>query len=179
MDFNTADGTAVSGLDYQATGGTLTFAPNEIVKTFDVILVNNALAEPDETVLLTLSNPQGGTNGALGSAAITIFDDDLQFNFNLVGTNVVAEAVGNAVYVVTKGPFASQAPASVVFAVSSPCATAAALYRLQKMSFKFPSPSKQITNAPPLSAATSGRRWSPAGTLLTWNWAVTTAPVLS
>ena len=44
VDFNTADGTAVSGLDYQPTGGTLTFAPNEIVKTFDVVLVDNALA---------------------------------------------------------------------------------------------------------------------------------------
>ena len=34
VDFNTADGSAVAGLDYQATGGTLTFAPNEIVKSF-------------------------------------------------------------------------------------------------------------------------------------------------
>ena len=128
VDFNTADGTAVSGLDYQPTGGTLTFAPNEIVRTFDVVLVNNTLAEPDETVLLTLSNPQGGTNGALSTAMLVIFDDDLQFSFNLSGTNVVAEAVGNAVYVVTKGPFSSQASASVMFSTANGSAISPADY---------------------------------------------------
>ena len=128
VDFNTADGTAVAGLDYEATGGTITFAPNEIVKTFDVVIVNNALAEPDETILLTLSNPQGGTNGALNTAQITVFDDDLQFSFNLVGTNVVAEAATNAIYIVTKGPFASQAPASVQFATANGTALSPADY---------------------------------------------------
>lgn len=128
VDFNTADGTATAGLDYQATGGTITFAPNEIVKTFDVVIVNNGLAEPDETILLTLSNPQGGTNGALNTAQITVFDDDLQFSFNLVGTNVVAEAATNAIYIVTKGPFASQAPASVQFATANGTALSPADY---------------------------------------------------
>ena len=128
VDFNTADGTAVAGLDYEATGGTLTFAPNEIVKSFDVIIVNNGLAEPDETVLLTLSNPQGGTNGAISSAQISIFDDDLQFSFNLVGTNVVPEANSNAIFVVTKGPFPSQAPASVQFSTANGTAFSPADY---------------------------------------------------
>ena len=53
VTFGTADGTANVLADYTATNGVLDFAANELVKTFDVFITQDAVAEPDETVMLT------------------------------------------------------------------------------------------------------------------------------
>ena len=69
-------GTAVSGTDYAAlAGGTLTFAPGETSKTIDAAVTGDALDEPNETVVVTLSN---AVHAALGTATGTgtITDDD-------------------------------------------------------------------------------------------------------
>ncbi|MFP6762676.1 MAG: Calx-beta domain-containing protein, partial [Planctomycetaceae bacterium] len=58
VNYATADGTAVNtGMnpDYVATSGTLTFAPGETSKTVDVMVIGDAILEPDETVVLNLS----------------------------------------------------------------------------------------------------------------------------
>ena len=69
-------GTATPGTDYAAiAGGTLTFAPNETSKTIAVTVTGDRVDEPDETVVLTLSNPSHATLGtATGTGTIT--DDD-------------------------------------------------------------------------------------------------------
>ena len=69
-------GTATSGTDYAAlAGGTLTFPAGTISQTFDVSVTGDAAAEPDETVVVTLSNAGNATIGtATGTGAIT--DDD-------------------------------------------------------------------------------------------------------
>ena len=61
VDFAAFDGSATVPLDYLPVNGTLTFAEGETVKTFTVPIVNDALPEGDETVLLILS---GATDGA-------------------------------------------------------------------------------------------------------------------
>jgi autotransporter-associated beta strand protein len=74
---STANGTATAGSDYVATSGTLTFNPGDTSKTFTVSIINDALAEPDETINLTLSNITGGGSfGSLTNAVLTILDDD-------------------------------------------------------------------------------------------------------
>ena len=45
VNFATADGTAVAGVDYAATSGTLTFAPGETSKTITVALLNPDFAD--------------------------------------------------------------------------------------------------------------------------------------
>ena len=45
VDFATADGTAVAGVDYAAASGTLTFAPGETMMTFTVELLNADFAD--------------------------------------------------------------------------------------------------------------------------------------
>jgi hypothetical protein len=74
VDFATADGSAVAGSDYNASSGTLTFAPGETSKTVSVAVRGDTTYEPDETFVLNLANASGAT---LGSGATgTIQNDD-------------------------------------------------------------------------------------------------------
>jgi hypothetical protein len=59
--YATQDGTAHAGEDYVATSGTLTFAPNQRVKTVDVTVNEDLLNEGPETFTLNLSNESAGT----------------------------------------------------------------------------------------------------------------------
>jgi hypothetical protein len=60
--YATADGTAtVAENDYQATSGTLTFAPGDTSKSITVPITGTATAEADETFAVTLSNPTNAT----------------------------------------------------------------------------------------------------------------------
>ena len=76
VDYATADGTAIAGSDYTATSGTLTFTPGQTSKPVPVTIVNDALAEDDETFTLNLSNATGGIAIADPSGTATIQNDD-------------------------------------------------------------------------------------------------------
>lgn len=82
VTLNTADGTAtIAGNDYEAiTGGTVTFAPGETTKTFNVTVNGDTTVETNETFTLALSDLQaGGRNVTLGTASSatgTITNDD-------------------------------------------------------------------------------------------------------
>lgn len=81
VQFATLDGSAKSGLDYNAVAGTLTFAPGETEKIVSVQLLSDDLAEGDEHFLFTLSNPttNGSSPARLGhqsTASMTIDDED-------------------------------------------------------------------------------------------------------
>ena len=62
VNYATEDSSASERSDYEAAFGRLDFAPGELVKTFDVLINNDAFVEPTEDVTLTLSSP---TNGAI------------------------------------------------------------------------------------------------------------------
>ncbi len=77
VDYSTADSTATAGNDYTATTGTLTFGAGITALTFSVPILDDAIHEPGERILLSLSNPSGG--GKLGirkKAVLVIRDDD-------------------------------------------------------------------------------------------------------
>ena len=61
VDWETSDGTATAGEDYTAGNGTLTFAPGETSKTFDVAVTGDTVDEADETFTVTLSGPSNAT----------------------------------------------------------------------------------------------------------------------
>ena len=59
VDYATSDGTAMAGVDYVATRGTLTFAPGETSKTVTVEVIHDERPEHSKRMHLTLSNPRG------------------------------------------------------------------------------------------------------------------------
>ena len=59
VDYSTADGSAEAGQDYRATSGTLSFPPQTQVRTVDVTIYDDDIAEWTEYLVLVLSNPQG------------------------------------------------------------------------------------------------------------------------
>ena len=75
VDYATADGTATAGEDYSAASGTLTLAAGETAKTVDVAVLDDEVAEEEETFALTLSNASGARLDD-ASATGTITDDD-------------------------------------------------------------------------------------------------------
>lgn len=74
--FATADGTAtVSGRDYTANSGTLTFQPGQTSKTITVTVRGDKMAELDETFFVNLSSATGATIDD-GQGVGTILNDD-------------------------------------------------------------------------------------------------------
>jgi len=75
VNYATADGTAKAGEDYEPASGTVTFAPGQTTATVNVQVIGDTAPEPDETVLLNLSNPSGATI-SVPQATGTILNDD-------------------------------------------------------------------------------------------------------
>ena len=59
VDYATSDATGTAGSDYTQTMGTLTFAPDVTRRRIRVPLLDDAVDEPDETFVVTLSNSSG------------------------------------------------------------------------------------------------------------------------
>ncbi len=76
VNYATADGTATAGQDYTAKTGSVTFAAGETSKTVTVAVAGDSTVEPNETLTVTLANPNGATI-AVASATGTITNDDM------------------------------------------------------------------------------------------------------
>ena len=79
VDFATQDGTATAGLDYVGVPTTtVNFADGETSKTVPITIIDDSLAENNETINLLLSNPQGGAVlGNRANAVFTIVDNEV------------------------------------------------------------------------------------------------------
>jgi hypothetical protein len=75
VDYATSNGTATAGSDYSSVSDTLDFARGVTSMTFTVPILEDSSVEGNETILLTLSNPNHATPGT-SSAVLTIVDDD-------------------------------------------------------------------------------------------------------
>jgi len=114
VDYESCDGTAVGGADYDAVKGTITFEAGEIIKHIEVPIHDNDHPNQDKTFNVTLQNhtekpdPSGlptlGTMGrvsfrlgALSLAQVVIIDDDDPGMFNFAHTAfAVLETEGSA-----------------------------------------------------------------------------------
>ncbi|NJN94685.1 MAG: hypothetical protein HC875_11625 [Anaerolineales bacterium] len=76
VNYTTSNQTAEDGSDYTATSGTLTFLPGSTDQTFSITINDDSVDEPNETVRLTLSTPNGANLGTPSSSTLTIEDDD-------------------------------------------------------------------------------------------------------
>src|SRR5206468_2977997 len=76
VHYQATGGTASSGLDYNLAVGDLTFAPGEIKKQVPLALIDDQLQEPNETVVVTLTNPTNAVLGTNKVHTLTILDND-------------------------------------------------------------------------------------------------------
>ncbi len=103
VNYATRERSAREGADYEATAGTLTLgmaASGDLVaiRTVPVALIDDTLAEPDETFELVLSSPANATLAA-GVATGTIRDNDTAPTLSVSGAT--GEEGGEAVFMVT------------------------------------------------------------------------------
>ncbi len=104
VNYATSDGTATTPADYIATAGTLTFGPGVTNQSFQVQIVNDSIAEDDETINLTLLNPSGGATLGVANATLTIIDNDSpngRLNFSASGY-ITNENAGAAIITVNR-----------------------------------------------------------------------------
>lgn len=130
VEYTTTNGTAVSGSEYTAVQGTLTFAGGETQKAFTVSIINNATIEGMKTVRLSLQNPTGAALSSPPSSILTIVDDEVEtfgagsFKFQKA-TERVPEATGEAVLTILRIG-GSSGTASVTYTTKSGTALAGA-----------------------------------------------------
>lgn len=114
----TLTGTATNGLDYNGPATTITLPANQNSITVPLNVVNDALIEPLETVILTIINGtaiQGATavftllpDGAAGSSTINIIDND-----DAAGNRTLAVTAENAGEPSASGAFTLSLPSGV------------------------------------------------------------------
>src|SRR5205807_380600 len=75
VNYATADGSGITGGDYQAATGTLTFNPGETSKTITVLVNGDAAFDPAETFFVNLSNA-GSTAIAKSQGTGTIVNNN-------------------------------------------------------------------------------------------------------
>jgi hypothetical protein len=104
VNYRTQDGSAIAGKDYTAVSGTLSFAPFEVEKSFNLPIRDTGVFEPDKELQLILS--AGSGVAAVGPPTTFVIHKDqvriqslqfdgsswaLQFNSD-PGSNYILEA---------------------------------------------------------------------------------------
>jgi hypothetical protein len=128
VSYAVTGGNATAGSDYTGGSGTLNFAAGATSATFNVAIVNDAVYEGNETIVLSLSNPVNATLGTPATTAVTIIDNDapptLQFSSAAVS---VMENAGTATITVSLAGSTSRS-AAVNYTVTGGNATAGTDY---------------------------------------------------
>ncbi|MGB9178573.1 MAG: Calx-beta domain-containing protein, partial [Pyrinomonadaceae bacterium] len=102
VNFNTADGTALSGSDYQSQSGTLTFNPGDLRKTVTVQVSGDTLNEANETFFINLSNPANAIISK-GQGIGIINNDDAPPSVTISDVNVIEGDTGTTAAVFNVG----------------------------------------------------------------------------
>jgi uncharacterized repeat protein (TIGR01451 family) len=74
--YATSDGSAQTGSDYTARSGTLTIPAGQTSASFSVPIIDDAVPEGGQTVLLSLSNTSGAMLALPSNASLTILSND-------------------------------------------------------------------------------------------------------
>jgi disulfide oxidoreductase YuzD len=112
VNYATANGTAIAGVDYLATNGTLSFTPSNLIggtteftpgetsKTITVVVNGDADYENNETFVINLTGAVGGTIIRATGTSTIINDDTL---VTVVATNPTStEGVGEGLFTFTR-----------------------------------------------------------------------------
>ena len=124
VQYATINESAIAGVDYTQTAGRITFLAGESSKQVIIPILNDALAEPNETFGFIIEQPDGATLGTQRTLGTTIQDDDrTDLDFS---APVVSEKDGTATVTVTRGN--GSVAASVNYATVDGTATAVSDY---------------------------------------------------
>jgi hypothetical protein len=128
VDFIVTNGTATTPADYANTTQTLTFGAGQAFIDVAIPIVNDTIAEGNETISLGLANPSLGAKlGTIQNAVLTIVDDEQGLQFS-APVYVVSEATTTAtVTVIRTGP--SVGTVTVDYATRPGSATAGVDYQ--------------------------------------------------
>jgi subtilisin-like proprotein convertase family protein len=102
-------GTAAAGTDYTGATGTVTFAAGSSTATVTLDPTTDAVVEPDETAILTVTAGPGYIVGGTPSATGTIANDDTQVTIAVAPASVTEDGAGNLVYTFTRAGVTSNA----------------------------------------------------------------------
>ena len=97
VGYQTVDGTALAGLDYVASQGTVIFLPGETSQEVVVMVTGDLIDEPAETFELLLSLPSGATLTD-GQGLATVSDNDPPVPELTVGNASAVESAGQVVF---------------------------------------------------------------------------------
>lgn len=101
VDYATANGTAVAGVNYTSTHGTLVFNPGDTTRTFSIPVLDDNRIHGPLTFNMALSNPSAGSIVSSPSAAVvTLNDTDLAGSIQF-GSSVASSAPGAFAAVLT------------------------------------------------------------------------------
>jgi uncharacterized delta-60 repeat protein/uncharacterized repeat protein (TIGR01451 family) len=128
--YTTSNGTAQAGSDYTAFVGLARFITGTMISTFTIPLINDPADEPDESLTLTLSNPQSASlSPANNPASLTILDNDDPPTLSLSDVTATEGSGGTVGAVFTASlSVASGRSISVSYATADETATAPADY---------------------------------------------------
>jgi Zn-dependent metalloprotease/disulfide oxidoreductase YuzD len=124
VSYVTTDGTATAGSDYVAGSGTMTFPAGTTTQTLAVVVNGDAVAEPNETFFVNLSNPVNATIADIQGQG-TILDDEASLPAISINDVSVTEGTGgtvNAVFTVSLSAASGQV-VTVSFATADGTAT--------------------------------------------------------
>ena len=76
VSWTAAPGSATTPADFVGASGTLTFAPGETQKTVSVVVNGDEIDEPDEFIVLKLSNPGNAKLGGWLGLGFGIIEDN-------------------------------------------------------------------------------------------------------
>jgi hypothetical protein len=132
VTFQASNGTATVPNDYTAPSGVITFTPFEFTKTVFVTIFNDTMDEANETINLTLSNPDAAVLGPNSTAVITITDNDAPPAVSVGDVSIIESNSGtvNAVFPLTLSA-ASGLPINVNFATANATASSGSDYQGQ------------------------------------------------
>ncbi len=149
VDYATAAGSAGAGADYSIVGGTLTFPPGIVSRTFTVPILSDTVFEATESVALLLTNATGSAQlGPLSTSTITIRDNDppgaIRFS---APTYTVSEGGGVARITVQRTPGTASAVTVDYATVAGGTATTGVDYLMTSgtLTFNAGEPSKTFT----------------------------------
>jgi gliding motility-associated-like protein len=129
LSFAATGGTATAGVDYNLAPGTVTIPSGSLTGSFTIIVINDALVEPSETIITGISNPSPGLSiGSQSSHTYTIFNDDNVYaSFSSAtssGPEGNAAAPVSSLQIVVSGGITGQ-PGSLILIVTNGTASAA------------------------------------------------------